>query len=263
MKVCVSSRQQAEYMRKADEIRVASRDHRIIPDLAEKYPEADIILELEPGADADIPHEILREYDILCRKKFIVCLNDISPETLAFYHDNDIRYFWGYSITTPYELESLSKFTKVCYVRVGAPLFFDVDLIAKYGIPVRHAPNVAHFGYLPQADGVNGTWIRPEDLALYEPIIGAIEFLGVELSAERALFRIYTEQKKWPGELKMIITNLGHDGYNRMLDSELTTARMHCRQKCAAKGSCQLCWRALRLADPEKIRNYAEEQGLI
>ena len=39
MKVCVSSRQQAEYMRKADEIRVASRDHRIIPDLAEKYPE--------------------------------------------------------------------------------------------------------------------------------------------------------------------------------------------------------------------------------
>jgi hypothetical protein len=47
-------------MRKADEIRVASRDHRIIPDLAEKYPEADIILELEPGADADIPHETLR-----------------------------------------------------------------------------------------------------------------------------------------------------------------------------------------------------------
>jgi hypothetical protein len=78
-----------------------------------------------------------------------VCLNDISPETLAFYHENDIRYFWGYSITTPYELESLSKFTKVCYVRVGAPLFFDMDLIAKYGIPVRHAPNVAHFGYLP------------------------------------------------------------------------------------------------------------------
>jgi hypothetical protein len=83
------------------------------------------------------------------------------------------------------------------------------------------------------------------------------------LSAERALFRIYSEQKKWPGELKMIITNLGHDGYNRMLDSELTTARMHCRQKCAAKGSCQLCWRALRLADPDKIRSYAEEQGLI
>jgi hypothetical protein len=100
-------------------------------------------------------------------------------------------------------------------------------------------------------------------LEQYEPIIGAIEFLGVELSAERALFRIYSEQKKWPGELKMIITNLGHDGYNRMLDSELTTARMHCRQKCAAKGSCQLCWRALRLADPDKIRSYAEEQGLI
>ena len=77
-------------MLKADEIRVASRDHRIIPDLAEKYPEADIILEFEPGADADISHETLREYDILCRKKFIVCLNDISPETLAFYHDNDI-----------------------------------------------------------------------------------------------------------------------------------------------------------------------------
>ena len=263
MKVCLSSRQQHEYLLKADEIRVSARDHKAIPELAEKYPEADIILELEPGADADITHETIKEYDILCRKNFIVCLNDISPETRGFYEQNEIRYFWGYSVTTPYELDSLARFTKVCYVRIGAPLFFEMDLVAKYGIPVRHAPNIAHFNYMPQADGVNGTWIRPEDLEAYEPTIAAIEFLGVELSAERALFRVYKEQKKWPGELKMIITNLDYSGYNRMLDAELTEVRMHCRQKCAAKGHCQLCWRALRLADPEKIRNYAEEQGLI
>ena len=120
-----------------------------IPELAEKYPEADIILELEPGADAGITHETIREYDILCRKNFIVCLNDISPETRGFYEENEIRYFWGYSVTTPYELDSLARFTKVCYVRIGAPLFFEMDLVAKYGIPVRHAPNIAHFNYMP------------------------------------------------------------------------------------------------------------------
>ena len=256
MKVCLSSRQQHEYLQKADEIRVPARDHKAIPELAEKYPEADIILELEPGADAGITYETLREYDILCRKKFIVCLNDISPETLAFYHENDIRYFWGYSITTPYELESLSKFTKVCYVRVGAPLFFEMDLVAKYGISVRHAPNVAHFGYIPQADGVNGTWIRPEDLEQYEPTITAIEFLGVELSAERALFRIYGEQKKWPGELGLIVQDINYLGTNRMIPPDLVEKRLNCGQKCMENGNCRLCWRILDLANPDLLRDY-------
>lgn len=263
MKFCLSSNQQAEYLFKADEIRVASKDHQIVPDLYEKYPQATIVLELEPGADADIPLQTLNEYNILCRNNFIVCLNDLSPETTGYLDANEIKYFWGYTITTPYELESLARFTNVCYVRIGAPLFFDMRLVAEYGIPVRHAPNLAHAGYLPQKDGVNGTWIRPEDLNLYEPTIAAVEFVGVGLSAERALFRIYNEQHAWPGELNMIITNLNYEGFNRMLDSELTEVRMHCRQKCAAKDPCQLCWRALRLANPDKIRTYAKEQGLL
>ena len=43
MKVCLSSRQQHEYLLKADEIRVSARDHKAIPELAEKYPEAEWI----------------------------------------------------------------------------------------------------------------------------------------------------------------------------------------------------------------------------
>lgn len=263
MKVCLSSRQSAEYLQKADEIRVASQDHRIIPDLSERYPEAIIILELEPHANAVISLETIKEYNILCRGNFILCINDLSPETTGYLDANEIKYFWGYTITTPYELESLARFTNVCYVRIGAPLFFDMRLVAEYGIPVRHAPNLAHPGYLPQQDGVNGIWIRPEDLNLYEPTIATIEFVGVNMSAERALFRIYMEEHEWPGELNIIITNLHHEGFNRMLDSELTEVRMHCRQKCAAKDPCRLCWRALDLANPEKIRTYAEEQGLL
>ena len=84
MKICLSSRQQGQYLQKADEIRVAARDHRIIPDLPEKYPQATIVLELEPGADADISLETIREYSILCRGNFIVCVNDLSPETLGY-----------------------------------------------------------------------------------------------------------------------------------------------------------------------------------
>ena len=40
MKFSMSSRQTAEYLQKADEIKVQWRDRNIIPDLFEKYPDA-------------------------------------------------------------------------------------------------------------------------------------------------------------------------------------------------------------------------------
>ena len=262
MKICLSSRQQAEYLHKADEIKVASRDHKIIPELAEKYPNADIILVFEPGVEVDITHQNLRDYQILSKGKFIICINTLDPETLGLYQELGIKYYWGYEITTAYEMEAL-KLAGVCYARVGAPLFFNTDYLASCGIPVRVSPNLAHGGYMPHADGVNGSWIRPEDLSLYETSIAAIEFEGIDLSAERALFRIYWEQKHWPGELSMIITNLNHSGLNRMLDTEISEARLNCRQRCAEGGSCRICWRALDLANADKIRTYAESQGLL
>ena len=44
MKFMLSCRQSPTYLEKADQIRVDYRDRKAIPDLAEKYPDRDIVL---------------------------------------------------------------------------------------------------------------------------------------------------------------------------------------------------------------------------
>lgn len=263
MKYCLNSRQTSEYLKKADEIKVEARDHKSIPDLAEKYPNADIILNLGSTGDERITYENIKTYSILCQGKLIVCTPKISPETRSFFENNNIKYYWGYEITTPYELKALAESTKVCYVKIGAPLFFQQDLVAKYGIPVRAVPNIAHYNYLPHSDGVNGTWIRPEDVKLYEPTIAAIEFEGIERQEqEQALYRIYAEEQAWPGKLDMIVQNLGiaQAPTNRMIPSDLAETRRNCKQRCTwPNAACSLCYRYFSLADPEKLRPYAKK----
>ena len=45
-------------------------------------------------------------------------------------------------------------------------------------------PNVAYYAFIPREDGVCGSWIRPEDLNLYEPFIDVIEFEDCDVKKE-------------------------------------------------------------------------------
>ena len=45
MKFCLRSRVSSNYLAKAHEIKVDTRDYNSVPDVIEKYPNADIILE--------------------------------------------------------------------------------------------------------------------------------------------------------------------------------------------------------------------------
>lgn len=258
MKYCLTSRQPKTYLKKADEIIVPYKDRRIIPDLAKEYPEVDIVLEITPNTTWDFDE--IKEYHILSREKLILCIPEIHPDVIGMIKEANIRFFWGYEINTPYELAAMVNLG-VCYVRLGAPLFFQTDIIKKYGIPGRVTANVAHGGYLPHSDGVNGAWIRPEDVDMYEGTIGMIEFSDCDISKEQALFRIYAEQKNWPGSLDMLISNLGADATNRMIPPEFTEARLNCGQRCAALGACRLCYRHFALANPELIKNYVESMN--
>ena len=258
MKFCLSSRQSSEYLQKADEIKVAQRDHKIIPELAAKYPQADIILEWRTTEDASLAIEKIIEYNNLANQKLIVCLDFINHETDTILTRNNVRHYWGYEVSSTYELESLRDYYHVCYVRLAPPLFFQMDLVKKFGIPVRVTPNVAQYNYMPHPDGVNGTWIRPEDLERYEPVVAAAEFEDADIKKEQALFRIYAEEKEWSGKLSYIITNLGEDCTNRMLPPEFTSARMNCGLRCTAFGACRLCYHYFTLADPDLLKKFKE-----
>jgi hypothetical protein len=253
MKFCLNSRQSNEYLKKADEIRFEFGDREVIPDYAEKYPKATLILNLDLYEEADWKE--LSNYNILAKNKLILCIQDIMDAELA--KNNEIKFYFDYPVTTFYELNSM-KNLGVSYVKIGIPLFFQMDKVKNIGVPIRVTPNVAYSDGFPREDGVCGQWIRPENMDDYDEYIDVIDFEQCNLRQEQAMFRIYAEQKEWPGELGTIITNLNYPGVNRLIPPDATKRRLNCGQRCQY-GPCKLCYHLLDLADPEKLKAYLKE----
>ena len=107
------------------------------------------------------------------------------------------------------------------YVYLNQPLFSSHDKVKRFGIPVRWTPNVVDasmHNILSKLE--HGTWIRPEDLQLYDIVDGCIvEFPGVNGSrAEQAFFRVY-KSGIWEQDLGLLMPlfeeeyDLGAFGY--------------------------------------------------
>lgn len=143
-----------------------------------------------------------------------------------------------------------------CYVRLDAPVFFNMPAAKKVGVPIRVVPNIAYNDGFTRIDGVCGTWIRPEDLEAYGEYVDAVEFEDCDQKKEQAMYRIYAEDKEWPSDLGLLITNLNHAGSNRMIGSEYSLRRIDCGQRCQEGNGCQICYRLLALANPKLIRDY-------
>lgn len=199
--------------------------------------------------------EEIRRWGILSRGKLVACLQSLTDVEEC--KKAKVPYYWGYPVSTYYDLQALKELG-VSYVRLDAPLFFEMDEIKKIGIPVRAVPNVACFGEIPTKNGIFGTWIRPEDVELYEDYIDTFEFEDCDMKKESALYRIYAEQKVWNGPLAMIISNIETKAENHLISQDATKIRINCGQRCQKADRCRICERALRLADSEKLRNYLD-----
>ena len=257
MKYCLSSRQTAEWLKKANQIKVEFRDRRIIPDLVEDYPEAEIVLEFPLIRDDEFNWKEIKDYEILAKGKLICCVRS-TEDIFQCIAQQIKKYFYGYPIATAYDLAAFANLG-VYYFVLDAPLFFKMTFIKeKYGIPVRAAANIAYRDALMRKDGVCGTWIRPEDVEKYEPYVDAIFFDSVELDKERTLFHIYAENKNWPGDLKDLIINFNHDGVNRLILDSLGEMRLNCGQRCFEGKPCQACYKALQLANVETMTKVKE-----
>lgn len=258
MKVCLSGRQDKEFLKKADEIKLEYRDRRIIPDYAKEYPGANIILELINIEDEEIDWKTLQEYDFICNGKFYLCISSLDQAKEASKYN--LKFYSGYPVDSDFELQGWIN-VGASYVRLGMPLFFELDRLKDlYGdlIKFRTAPNVAYIDGLFRPDGICGQWIRPEDMRLYDQYIDIFEFEFKTLKQEKALYKRYIELQEWPGSLKTIIMNFDAEGSNPMILPEVAKARLNCRQKCVTGGKCRICFNAVSLANPEKIKEYAE-----
>lgn len=254
MKICLSSRQIKEYLSKADEIKVQFRDIKSIPDLIMDYPEATIILENVNGEPFN--WDELKNWNTLAQGKLMLCLG--NPDQLVEANNYGIKAYLGWLISDYETLNTVLKMGVYC-VRLSGSLFFDLDRIVSMGATIRAVPNIAFQDGLMRDNGVVGTWIRPEDLEVYEPYIEAIEFVNCDLKKEQALYRIYGEQKAWPGDLGLIVSDLNYIGVNRMIHPDLAEKRINCRQRCQSGGACRFCYRVLELANPDLFTDKTQE----
>ena len=257
MKFSMSSRQSAEYLRKTDEIKVQWRDRNIIPDLFEKYPQATINLtRYFQDSDKEIDWKQIENFNILSQGRFVFGLTMVNEMVEA--KQRGLNFYYLAAVRTFQELNELSDFG-VCRIRLGAPLFFQMNKVRKvYSGPIYAIANMAsNDSIFEHKEGVCGLWIRPEDVPTYEPYIDLIEFIG-ELSQEQALYRIYAEQHAWSGQLSMLVQDLNYECTNRMIPPSLAETRLNCGQRCQEGGACRICYRMFDLANPEKIRNYLE-----
>lgn len=102
---------------------------------------------------------------------------------------------------------------------------------------------------MPYINGICGVYIRPEDVDIYEKYISHIEFITQNLEQERTLIKIYQNDKKWPGNLNLLLTNLNYNIDNRGFEllpgykeKEFAERRLRCAQKCQENPvRCRFC----------------------
>ena len=260
MKYCVGGRQGYPTMKKADEIKVEYHDMDRIRDFIEKLPDKVIILEVSDFIKEDMSTlEFFRDN----LENFVLCLKNLSLAKV--FKELGFKFYWQYPITSYYELQGILALEPE-YVLLGEPLCFDLEKVASYGVKIRLVANVAYDAYIPRENGIRGRWIRPEDVPVYDEYVDVLEFRMCNLEQERTLLHIYKDNGYWPGNLNLLIENLGFHVDNRAIPEEIGKIRANCQQRCMRHGACRFCETAFKFADAlrkehERRTIEAEQSG--
>ena len=251
MHYCLSSQVSQEYLKKADEIKVNYNKLDSILDLFEINKSATFILRITSKEDKNtIRWTEIEKYNTMTQQKLIIETDsfDIMDACKAL----NIKFFYAIPVNSFYDLQALIDYG-CCDVRIDAPLTHMLDKLENIDITIRMTPNIAYYAYIPRKDGVIGSWVRPEDVEIYEEYVDVFEFEDCDKKKEVALYRIYAENKKWPGLISDFITNINYAATNRLILPEFGQLRAFCGQKCLRGVNCNVCYRMLNLANPDKI----------
>lgn len=242
MNFCLSIRQPNHYLEQADEIIADYKDYQAIYDKIELYPDKKYIIKIPKGIEVN--------YDdiaaLASQGRIILALSEMTQEVITACRARNLKYYWGYPITSWYEYRALIDLG-VSELLLGAPLYFELRSI-KTNLPIRLVANVCYDSYLPRINGICGTYVRPEDVTLYEKVgVKTLEFVTDNLTKEWTMFKIYAQDKNWPGNLNFLLTNFNCQVDNRIIPADFAEVRVNCGQKCQKNGICHFC---------ERVMNY-------
>ena len=227
-------------------------DYRYVSELFIDFPKKIIILDIPNDKLEDLKETII-EYSKISNN-FICQIYNLKE--IKFFTKNNIKFFYGYSVDNYYDIRGLISLG-VEYIKINAPITFNMKLLSNLNVKFRMIPNVAYDAYIPRENGIKGQWVRPEDTKYYEKGIYIFDFADCDLEKERTLYHIYAENRTWPGNLNILITNLNVNADNRGFPDELGEIRSNCQQKCMQNGSCHFCDTAFKFE--RTIRKYKEE----
>lgn len=204
-------------------------------DLIIKYPDKTYIIEI--FNEENIDWKRIEAYNKDAKIILATHSLDISDKIKSF------NFYYAYPITNWYDLQIISRLNP-CYVLLGAPLYFDLEKYKKYfNIPIRLIANRASWDIAKKQDDIliKGPYIRPEDIGFYEKYVESIEFISDNLTQEATFLKIYQEDKRWPGNIRLLITDLPISLNNSMVPPEFAETRSKCGQRCMMNGKCNYC----------------------
>ena len=258
MNFCLSYNQSPAYLQQAEEIKIPWTQRNKIEHYVNLYPNAVIIIQhLFSGKPIDW-NECEQIFDDI-DGALVLCLG--NPRDCIEAYERDIPFYYGFPITTYDELNSIIQFDPY-YIIPGPPLFFNLSYLKEtLGLSLRIFPNINNLTGFPKVKEATGTWVRPEDLDYYSKFIDSCEFPNVDYEAERALFRIYKQEKKFYGPISLIIHGLEeYNADNDLISSEYSIIRTYCQQKCEShERRCTICEMILHLADPDALQHLKDK----
>lgn len=243
MKYCLNSNVSDIYLRRADQI-LCVPNGPALSDLLEKYTQTTIFV---PALDET--WSVLSAYKDLFPDRIKIATYDIPmiqeaiKQGFAVYYTPVVKDYMAL-----HALEAMG----CSEIRIDGPLFFDLPQVRKSTKMIIHiCPNLALYNHLPHQNPIHGTWIRPEDVPLYEPYIDVLEPHGITPSAQGTAYKIYAIDAHWNGDIANIILDFNKDNKivpNYNIISDLAERRIDCKQSCERLGSCTLCDRGFTLA---------------
>ena len=249
MKYAVSGRQPKSVLRQADEIKLIYNDKGKLIDYIEEFFDKTLILEIPNTVIVeDMDWDLFVSYSE--KVNFILCLNDLSLVNKC--KEKGLKFYWAYPVFSWYELQGMIEL-EPCYISVSTPMSFNLKKIKKKtNIPLRIVPNLAYDMYIPRNNGLYGTWVRPEDIEVYEEYVDVCDFVSYELSKEATLLHIYKDTKEWPGNLNFLLTNFNINVDNRLFPKDFGERRANCGLRCMENGTCHYCETAVKFANTLK-----------